>query len=112
MEALEKKVTAFEARIAELESERQELYDKGVEDGKAKAKKEAETSKVFSDRAHKAELDRKDDKIAALESSLAETRKANESLQTKLDEAYSRIQSMAIEAAKNSGVRMVENTSK
>lgn len=112
VEKLENKVFNLESTIEELESEIISAKEQAFEDGKAKAKKEADTSKVFSDRAHKAELERKEDKIAALESSLAESRKANESLQAKLDEAYARIQSMAIEAAKNSGVRMVESNNK
>lgn len=112
VEKLENKVFNLESIIEELESEIISAKEQAFEDGKAKAKKEADTSKVFSDRAHKAELERKEDKIAALESSLAESRKANESLQAKLDEAYARIQSMAIEAAKNSGVRMVESNNK
>lgn len=99
-------------KIKELESLIEEEKQASFEEGKAKAKKEADTSKIFSDRAHKAELDRKDDRIAALESALEEARQANKSLQSKLDESYARIQSMAIEAAKNSGVRMVESTNK
>lgn len=106
--ALEEAVCEIESLKAEKVSE----YNRGFEEGKAKAKKEADTSKVFSDKAHKAELDRKDDKIAALESSLSEARNTNMSLQAKLDEAYARIQSMAIEAAKNSGIRMVESSTK
>lgn len=82
-------------------------------EGKAKAKKEAETSKVFSDKAHKAELDRKQDALESITRSNTELRQSNDMLQAKLDEAYTRIQNMAIEAAKSaSGIRMVEPINK
>lgn len=112
VEELEQKIKDLESSKCFLETKIEEVKISSFEEGKAKAKKEADTSKVFSDRAHKAELDRKDDRIAALESALEEARQANKSLQSKLDESYARIQSMAIEAAKNSGVRMVESTNK
>lgn len=112
VEELEQKIKDLESSKCFLETKIEEVKISSFEEGKAKAKKEADTSKVFSDRAHKAELDRKDDRIAALESALEEAREANKSLQSKLDESYARIQSMAIEAAKNSGVRMVESTNK
>lgn len=112
VEELEQKIKDLESSKCFLETKIEEVKISSFEEGKAKAKKEADTSKIFSDRAHKAELDRKDDRIAALESALEEARQANKSLQSKLDESYARIQSMAIEAAKNSGVRMVESTNK
>ena len=112
VEELEQKIKDLESSKCFLETKIEEVKISSFEEGKAKAKKEADTSKVFSDRAHKAELDRKDDRIAPLESALEEAREANKSLQSKLDESYARIQSMAIEAAKNSGVRMVESTNK
>ena len=112
LDELYKKVAKLESTVEDLEVKKVLEYNKGFEEGKAKAKKEAETSKGFSDRAHKAELERKDDVIASLEKSNAELRQEKNILQAKLDEAYARIQSMAIESAKNSGIRMVESTNK
>lgn len=109
VDELNKKVVAFEDKVTKLELERQEIYDKGVADGTSKAKKEAETSKEFANRAHKAELERKEDIITSLQATVEDYKSANITLQNKLDEAYARIQSMAIEAAKNSGTRVIES---
>lgn len=102
----------LEKEIELLNNKVEEVRTTAFEEGKAKAKKEADTAKVFSDRAHKADLERKDDRIATLEAALEESKKAHESDKAKLDAAYTRIQEMAIEAAKNSGVRMVESNNK
>lgn len=102
----------LEKEIEILNNKVEEVRIAAFEEGKAKAKKEADTAKVFSDRAHKSELERKDDRIATLEAALEESKKAHDADKTKLDAAYTRIQEMAIEAAKNSGVRMVESTNK
>lgn len=110
-EAIAEKVDLL-AKIELLSNRIEEVKVTAFEEGKTKAKKEAETSKVFSDRAHKSELERKDDRIATLEAALEESKKAHEADKAKLDAAYTRIQEMAIEAAKNSGVRMVESTNK
>lgn len=112
IDRLEEKVSALESKIDDLTDEKQEMYNKGFEEGKIKAKKEAETAKIFSDRAHKSELDRKEDVIESLRQSNEELRRSNDMLQSKLDASYDRIQSMSMEVAKNSGTRIVESTTK
>ena len=111
VDKLETSLEESKELIAILEKEKVEEYNKGFDEGKAKAKKEADTSKVFSDKSHKAELERKEDRIASLTSALEEARRANESLQNKLDEAYAQITNTAMAVA-NAGVKVTMDTNK
>ncbi len=112
VDELNDRITTYELRIDKLEKEKVSEYERGYEEGKVKAKKEAETSKIFSDKAHKTELERKDDLIESLKQSKIELKNEKDELQAKLDEAYIRIQNIAIETAKNPSVRMVETNNK
>lgn len=109
---LEERVKVALDEVEALKLEKLEQYNKGFEEGKAKAAKENAIVKSYMEKDYKAQLERKDDKIVALEESLDETRKSNITLQSKLDAAYTRIQEMAIESAKNSGTRIVESATK
>lgn len=109
---LEERVKVALDEIEILKQEKLEQYNKGFEEGKTKAAKDNAIVKSYMEKDYKTQLERKDDKIVALEESLDETRKSNITLQSKLDAAYTRIQEMAIESAKNSGTRIVESATK
>lgn len=110
-EAIAEKVELL-TKIELLSNRIEEVKVESFEEGKKKEAQSNAIARNYMEKEHKIAIERKDDRIAALEKALDESKQAHEADKAKLDAAYTRIQEMAIEAAKNSGVRMMESTNK
>lgn len=120
----EKAVAEREQAVKDKEKEYQELTDKVASltteldvkfaEGKDAGKKEADKSNAFEKRAmenkHNAEVEKLENKIEILESSLATEKERNNTLSEKLDKAYEKINNTALEVAKNSGTKVIDNS--
>lgn len=120
----EKAVAEREQAVKDKEKEYQELTDKVASltteldvrfaEGKDVGKKEADKSNAFEKRAmenkHNAEVEKLENKIEILESSLATEKERNNTLSEKLDKAYEKINNTALEVAKNSGTKVIDNS--
>ena len=120
----EKAVAEREQAVKDKEKEYQELTDKVASltteldvrfaEGKDAGKKEADKSNAFEKRAmenkHNAEVEKLENKIEILESSLVTEKERNNTLSEKLDKAYEKINNTALEVAKNSGTKVIDNS--
>ena len=120
----EKAVAEREQAVKDKEKEYQELTDKVASltteldvrfaEGKDAGKKEADKSNAFEKRAmenkHNAEVEKLENKIEILENSLATEKERNNTLSEKLDKAYEKINNTALEVAKNSGTKVIDNS--
>ena len=120
----EKAVAEREQAVKDKEKEYQELAEKVASltteldvkfaEGKDVGKKEADKSNAFEKHAmenkHNAEVEKLENKIEILESSLATEKERNNTLSEKLDKAYEKINNTALEVAKNSGTKVIDNS--
>ena len=105
----EEEITNLYKEITELKLLAEEKYKEGLEKGK----KDESKSNVFEKRAlenkHSAEIEKMQNKIEILEDSLSTEKQRNIDLSSKLDKAYEKINNTALEVAKNSGTKILND---
>lgn len=106
----EKEFTELEKQVASLTDELEVKFKEGKETGK----KEADKSNVFEKRAmenkHNSEVEKLQNRIDLLEDALETEKDRNNTLSEKLDKAYEKINNTALEVAKNSGTKVIDNS--
>ena len=105
----EEEISNLYKEITELKLLAEEKYKEGLEKGK----KDESKSNVFEKRAlenkHSAEIEKLQNKIEILEDSLSTEKQRNIDLSSKLDKAYEKINNTALEVAKNSGTKILND---
>ena len=105
----EEEISNLYKEITELKLLAEEKYKEGLEKGK----KDESKSNVFEKRAlenkHSAEIEKMQNKIEILEDSLSTEKQRNIDLSSKLDKAYEKINNTALEVAKNSGTKILND---
>lgn len=105
----EEEISNLYKEITELKLLAEEKYKEGLEKGK----KDESKSNVFEKRTlenkHSAEIEKLQNKIEILEDSLSTEKQRNIDLSSKLDKAYEKINNTALEVAKNSGTKILND---
>lgn len=106
----EKEFTELEKQVASLTDELEVKFSEGKKFGKI----DADRSNVFEKRAmenkHNSEVEKLQNKIDLLEDALRTEKDRNNTLSEKLDKAYEKINNTALEVAKNSGTKVIDNS--
>jgi len=106
-----KAITEMKTRMEGLDAELEAKFQEGVEAGKKEAGKEYGYKTSLSDKEHAFEIRERDGKIARLEQDLTEKTAKIESLEAKLDAAYSQLRDLATKTVESSGGLKVLTTS-
>jgi hypothetical protein len=106
------KIATLETNIEALQAEVINASQEGFAKGKADAEKVTAIRISGIEKEAKWQKEMSDKEIMSLRTALANSELKVESLQTKLDDAYARLNEVALVSAKNSGVRMMETSTK
>ena len=101
--ANKERMTTLETRIENLPDELKSEYDKGYSDATKELNKEKQYSETLLKKDFQSTIDRQTDKIKALEATISQYKAENQSLQEKLDHAYTEIKEMATKTVESSG---------
>jgi hypothetical protein len=105
-------IANLETNIEVLNAQVIKASEEGFAKGKADAEKVTAIRIANTEKEAKWQKEMSDKEILSLKTALANAELKAESLQSKLDEAYTKINEVALVSAKNSGVRMMENNTK